>query len=285
MFYVIPRTFAIIRSKGKYLMELKELGRTGVKIAEIGLGTWRYKGGVEPLRKGIELGATLIDTAEGYYTEDVVGEAVSGVREKVFIATKVSGRHLAYDDLLQSAEESLYKLGTDYIDLYQIHWPNYTYPIRETMRAMGELVDRGLARFIGVSNFDIDEMEEAQSFLNNYPIVSNQVRYNLNDRSIERDLLPYCEERDITIFAYTPLDDGNLAKKPGLINSNRMRTLDEISQETGKTMGQIAINWCTSRKNVVAIPKSNSVERTIENCKSSGWRLTAEQISRLDESF
>ncbi|MCH7949820.1 MAG: aldo/keto reductase [Candidatus Dadabacteria bacterium] len=266
-------------------MELKELGKTGIMIPEIGLGTWRYKGGAQPLRKGIELGAALIDTAEGYYTEEAVGEAISGIRDKVFIATKVSGRHLGYDDLLQSAEESLYKLGTDYIDLYQIHWPNPTYPIRETMQAMGELVDRGLVRFIGVSNFDIDEMEEAQFFLSHYPIVSNQVRYNLNDRSIEMDLLPYCEEKDITILAYTPLDDGNLAKKPSLINSNKMNILDDISQETGKTMGQVAINWCTSRKKVIAIPKSNSQERTIENCESSGWRLSPEEINRLSEAF
>ncbi|TDI88535.1 MAG: aldo/keto reductase [Candidatus Dadabacteria bacterium] len=266
-------------------MELKELGKTGIMIPEIGLGTWRYKGGAQPLRKGIELGAALIDTAEGYYTEEAVGEAISGIRDKVFIATKVSGRHLGYNDLLQSAEESLYKLGTDYIDLYQIHWPNPTYPIRETMQAMGELVDRGLVRFIGVSNFDIDEMEEAQFFLSHYPIVSNQVRYNLNDRSIEMDLLPYCEEKDITILAYTPLDDGNLAKKPSLINSNKMNILDDISQETGKTMGQVAINWCTSRKKVIAIPKSNSQERTIENCESSGWRLSPEEINRLSEAF
>ena len=266
-------------------MELKELGKTGIMIPEIGLGTWRYKGGAQPLRKGIELGAALIDTAEGYYTEEAVGEAISGIRDKVFIATKVSGRHLGYNDLLQSAEESLYKLGTDYIDLYQIHWPKPTYPIRETMQAMGELVDRGLVRFIGVSNFDIDEMEEAQFFLSHYPIVSNQVRYNLNDRSIEMDLLPYCEEKDITILAYTPLDDGNLAKKPSLINSNKMNILDDISQETGKTMGQVAINWCTSRKKVIAIPKSNSQERTIENCESSGWRLSPEEINRLSEAF
>jgi len=267
-------------------MELKELGTTGAMISEIGLGTWRYKGDAETLRAGIELGATLIDTAEGYYTEDVVGEAIKGIRDKVFIATKVSGRHLAYDDVLQSAEESLYKLGTDYIDLYQIHWPNPSYPIRATMRAMGELVDRGLVRFIGVSNFDIDEMEEAQSFLNNYPIVSNQVRYNLNDRSIERDMLPYCEEKGITIMAYTPLDDGNLTNAGNnLIKNNKMKVLDEISQETDKTMGQVALNWCTSKKNVIAIPKSNSLERTVENCGASGWRLSPEQIRRLNDAF
>ena len=153
------------------------------------------------------------------------------------------------------------------------------------MQAMGELVDRGLVRFIGVSNFDIDEIEEAQFFLSHYPIVSNQVRYNLNDRSIEMDLLPYCEEKDITILAYTPLDDGNLAKKPSLINSNKMNILDDISQETGKTLGQVAINWCTSTKSVIAIPKSNGLERTMENCGSSGWQLSQEQIRRLNDAF
>lgn len=266
-------------------MEFKELGTTGVMISEIGLGTWRYKGSVETLRAGIELGATLIDTAEGYYTEDVVGEAIKGIRDKVFIATKVSGRHLAYDDVLQSTEESLYKLDTDYIDLYQIHWPNPAYPIKETMKALGELVDRGLARFIGVSNFDIDEMEEAQSYLNNYAIVSNQVRYNLNDRSIERDLLPYCEERGITIMAYTPLDDGNLTNAGSGIKNNKMSTLESISIEAGKSIGQVALNWCTSKPNIVAIPKSNSLERTIENCGASGWRLNKSQIKKLDSAF
>lgn len=263
-------------------MEKKELGNTGALISEIGLGTWRYKGTAETLRAGIELGATLIDTAEGYYTEDVVGEAIKGIREKNFIATKVSGRHLAYDDVLQSAEESLYKLGTDYIDLYQIHWPNPSYPIKGTMKAMGELVDRGLVRFIGVSNFDIEEMEEAQSYLNNYQIVSNQVRYNLNDRSIEYDLLPYCQENNIIIIAYTPLDDGYLTK-PG--TSGKMKTLESIARESGKTMGQVALNWCTSKANVVVIPKSNSLERTVENCGASGWRLSKEQIDQLDMVF
>lgn len=266
-------------------MELKELGSTGVMIPEIGLGTWRYRGGVEPLRKGIELGASLIDTAEGYYTEDIVGEAVSGIRDEVFIATKVSGRHLAHDEVLRSCEESLYKLGTDYIDLYQIHWLNPSFPISGTMEAMGKLADRGLIRFIGVSNFDIDEMEEAQAYLNNYPIVSNQVLYNLNKREIENGLLPYCEKNGITVLAYTPLDDGSLAGKPRFLSSKKMKVLEDISLETGKTAAQVALNWCTARKNVVAIPKSDSVERTEENCEASGWRLSEEQIVRLNEAF
>lgn len=266
-------------------MELKELGETGVMVPEIGLGTWRYRGGVEPLRKGIELGATLIDTAEGYYTEDAIGEAVKGVREKVFIATKVSGRNLGYDNVLRAAEGSLHELGTDYIDLYQVHWPNSSYPMKETMRAMETLINRGIVRFIGVSNFDVEELEEAEAALNHTTIVSNQVLYNLNDRGIEDDLLPYCEKNGITVMAYTPLDDGNLTGSTRLLRSGKMKVLDEISKETGKTSAQVALNWCTSRENVIAIPKSNCIERTIENCGASGWRLSDEQINRLDEAF
>jgi diketogulonate reductase-like aldo/keto reductase len=266
-------------------METKELGNTGVMVPEIGLGTWRYRGGVEPLRKGIELGANLIDTAEGYGTENIVGKAVAGLRGRVFIATKVSGRHLGYDDVLRAAEESLSELGTDYIDLYQVHWPNASYSMRETMRAMEALVTRGMARFIGVSNFDVDELIEAQAALRHNQIVSNQVLYNLNERGIEEELLPYCLENGITVLAYTPLDDGNLAARPRFMPSKRIRVLEEISRETGRTSAQVALNWCTSRGNVVAIPKSDSVERTVENCGASGWRLSEAQLNLLDEVF
>lgn len=266
-------------------MELKPLGNTGALIPEIGLGTWNYSGGVEPLRKGIELGAYFIDTAEGYYTEDVVGKAIKGIRNKVFVATKVSGRHLGYDDVLKAAEGSLRLLGTDYIDLYQIHWPNSRFPIKETMRAMQRLVDSGVVRYIGVSNFSIEELREAQSFMRNYPIVSNQVLYNLNNREIEKDLLPYCQKNQITIIAYTPLDNGKLTKKPRLMSNRSMKVLEQIVIELQKTIAQVALNWCTSRPNVIAIPKSNSVARTIENCDASGWRLSKSQISLLDEAF
>jgi diketogulonate reductase-like aldo/keto reductase len=266
-------------------METKELGNTGVMVPEIGLGTWRYRGGVEPLRKGIELGANLIDTAEGYGTENIVGKAVAGLRGRVFIATKVSGRHLGYDDVLRAAEESLSELGTDYIDLYQVHWPNASYSMRETMRAMEALVTRGMARFIGVSNFDVDELIEAQAALRHNQIVSNQVLYNLNERGIEEELLPYCLENGITVLAYTPLDDGNLAARPRFMPSKRIRVLEEISRETGRTSAQVALNWCTSRENVIAIPKSDSVERTVENCGASGWRLSEAQLNLLDEVF
>ena len=259
-------------------MNLKRLGPTEVFIPEIGLGTWNYRGGVEPLRKGVELGAFLIDTAEGYYTEDIVGEAVSGLAEEVFIATKVSGRNLAHDGVLRSCEASLEKLGVDRIDLYQIHWPNPVYPIEETMSAMEKLLDRGMVSHVGVSNFSVSQMLEAQRHLPNHPVVSNQVLYNLNSREIEEELLPHCLENDVTVMAYTPLDSGRLCRK------KEGSALSAVAGEAGKTETQVALNWCLSRENVVCIPKSDSVSRTAENCGASGWRLSGEQVARLGEA-
>ena len=266
-------------------MESKQLGNTGIMVPEIGLGTWKYRGGVEPLRRGIELGASFIDTAEMYSTEGVVGEAVQGISDQVFIATKVSSHHLRHDDVIRAAEASLRRLGVDRIDLYQVHWPNPRVPIGETMRAMEALVDSGLVKHIGVSNFSVSELREAQAAMTRYPIVSNQVLYNLRRRGVERDLLPYCWENNVTVIAYTPLADGSLTTKPRLRADRGMHALERVAAQVNKTMAQIALNWCTSRRNVIAIPKSNSVARTEENCGASGWRLSPEQIRLLDEAF
>src|SRR5271166_3089658 len=266
-------------------MEVKQLGNTGVMVPEIGIGVWRYSGGVEPLRRGIEIGATLIDTAEVYGTEDVVAQAVKDVRDRIFIATKVSGDHLRHDDLIRAAEASLRRLKTNVIDLYQIHWPNSRVPIHETMRAMETLVDRGLVRYLGLSNFSLAETRAAQAAMSKYPIVSNQVLYNLNRREIEWDLLPYCVQNRITIIAYTPLDDGRLTALTRSHADRRMQALALVAGQVGKTLGQVALNWCTSRPNVIAIPKSNRTERVEENCQASGWRLTPEQVQYLDAAF
>ncbi len=264
-------------------MELKPLGNTEVMVPEIGLGAWKYRGGVEPLHRGIELGAFLIDTAEIYGTENAVGQALKDRRDQVFLATKVAGNHLRHDAVLRAAEASLRELGTDVIDLYQIHWPNQQVPITETMQAMEALVDRGQVRYIGVSNFSVAELQQAQAAMHHYPIVANQVLYSLNQREIERDLLPYCQEQQITIIAYTPLADGKLATRSRMRRG--MRGLAAIADETNKTLAQVALNWCTSRPNVIAIPKSDRLDRTEENCGASGWRLTPEQVARLDAAF
>ena len=263
------------------------MGNTGVMVPEIGLGTWKYRGGVAPLRRGIDLGARFIDTAEMYRTEDVVGQALEGVRDQVFLATKVSGSHLRHDQVMHAVEASLRLLQVDRIDLYQVHWPNRDVPIGETMGAMEALANEGTVKYIGVSNFDLRELQEAQRAMTNHPIVSNQVLYSLKDRDIERDLLPYCQEQSITIIAYTPLADGSLASKPRFTSkvNKGISSLQEVAVEVGKTMAQVALNWCTSHDGVIAIPKSNSLARTEENCGASSWRLSPGQLSRLDSSF
>ena len=275
-------------------MEFKALGSSGVTVPEIGLGTWRYTGGAEPLRRGVELGANLIDTAEMYRTEDAVGEAVAGIRERVFIATKVLGSNLRYDAVLRAAERSLRLLGVDKIDLYQIHWPNPRVPIAETMGAMEQLVDDGLVDYIGVSNFSVEDMAEAQAAMRQNAIVSNQILYNLRRRRAERDVIPYCREHGIVVMAYSPLHEGALVGDGGgavagvrrALGMNRDRqALADIAGETGKTAAQVALNWVADQPGVIAIPKSNSVARTEENCAASGWSLTPEQRRRLEGAF
>ena len=265
-------------------MESRPLGKSGETIPEIGLGTSRYRGGVEPLRKGISLGA-FIDTAEMYGTEDVVGMAVQGLRESTFIATKVLPRNLRYPDLIQAADRSLRLLQTDYIDLYQLHYPNSSVPIGETMRAMEELVDQGKVRFIGVSNYSASQLAEAMKAMTRYEIVSNQVQYSLTHRDIEGDLLPFCQQHQITVIAHTPLDRGSLVAKSFLRRRQAMEVLQKVAGETGRTVSQVSLNWCLSRSNVVVIPKSDLSERVVENCDASGWSLTPQQVQSLDGAF
>jgi diketogulonate reductase-like aldo/keto reductase len=260
------------------VIEKKELGKTGVRVPEIGLGTWQYNGGPEPLVVGVGLGATLLDTAEIYGSEGVVGKAIRQVgRDKVFLATKVSGQHLRYSDVLKAAEDSLKRLDVETIDLYQVHWPNSAVPIEDTMRAMGELLDKGKIKFVGVSNFSVDETRDAQKSLSRGKIVSNQVEYNLSDRSIEQDLLPYCQKEGITILAYSPL-------ARGLSVRARSSLLDEIASKYKKTRAQVILNWITSHDGVITIPKSDSVDHTKENCGASGWRLSEDDIERIGKA-
>src|SRR6476660_642442 len=184
-------------------MLLKELANTGIRVPEIGFGTWNYRGGVEPLRAAIEYGAGLIDTAESYGTEEIVGEAIKGRRHQVFLATKALPRNFKRRDLVAAAEKSLRRLGVGHIDLYQLHWPNLTIPIEVPMRGMEDLVNAGKVRFIGVSNFSVRDLINAQAALGKQRIISNQVRYSLAERTIEGGLLQYCQKNGITVIAYS----------------------------------------------------------------------------------
>jgi diketogulonate reductase-like aldo/keto reductase len=277
-------------------MESKELGKSGVTIPVLGLGTWgiggfgsRLLGGeeadVQALRLGLDLGMRFIDTAEMYasgHSEEVVAKAVKGEREKAFIATKVSPEHLSYDGVLNSCNASLRRLETKYVDLYQVHWPNTRIPISETMKAMEHLVEQGKVRYVGVSNFSVEQTREAQEALSKNALASNQVEYSLVNRSIEDDLLPYCAKERITVIAYSPIARGRIAQGG---RSGQWRMLDQVSAKYNKTRAQVALNWLLAKRPVVAIPKAASLEHVRENGGAAGWRLSEEDQTALSEAF
>jgi len=259
----------------------KEQANRGIRLPEIGFGTWNYRGGVEPLRAAIECGARLIDTAESYGTEEIVGEAIKGRRHQVFLATKVLPRNFRRHDLIAAAERSLRRLGTDHIDLYQLHWPNLAIPIEEPMRGMEELVDAGKVRFIGVSNFSVRDLVNAQAALSRQRIATNQVRYSLIERTIEGGLLEYCQKNGITVIAYSPLAMGleNIrARDPGGV-------LRKAAEASGKSEAQVALNWCIHHENVIAIPKASSIEHVVENMGASGWKLRRDLAQLLEDKI
>jgi len=272
-------------------MDLKELGTTGVKVPAIGAGTWEMGGdfyrdttgnneAIRALRRAIELGMYLIDTAEMYgagHAEELVGEAIKPFpREQVFIVSKVLPENLHYADVIKAAEKSLRRLQTDWIDLYLIHFPNPQIPLGETLEAMAKLVERNLVRLIGVSNFDVSQMEEARSFLSKGKIVTNQVDYSLLVRSIERDVLPYCEQQQMTVMAYRPLARGELP---------RNKFLQEVGKKYGKTAAQVALNWLIAKEEVIAIPKAVNLDHVAENASAMGWRLSQDDIERISAHF
>lgn len=277
-------------------MEFKRLGNSEVEVPVLGLGTWgmggfssKHLGGDEgavlALRLGIELGMSFIDTAEMYasgHSEEVVAQAVGEAREKVFIATKVSAPNLSHEHVLRSCESSLKRLKTNYVDLYQVHWPNPKIPISETMKAMEQLVAEGKVRNIGVSNFSVQQTREAQQALSKASLVSNQVEYSLIERTIEEDLFPYCAREHITIIAYSPVARGNIAHGG---KDERWRTLDEIARRYQKTRAQVALNWLVVKDPVVAIPKASNLDHVRENAGAVGWKLINEDRDRIGTVF
>ena len=247
----------------------------------IGVGTYKYHGGIEPIREAVRLGSGFIDTAEGYGTEKMIGKAIKGFRDQVIVATKVWPTHFRFKDVIKAAENSLRRLKTDHIDLYQLHWPNPSVPFSETMQAMESLIDAGKIRHIGVCNFSLHQLKQAQASMTKHRIISNQVSYSLIDRDIEKNLLPYCVDNDIMVIAYSPLGR-NLRHIRAYDKENTLRV---ISDAIDKTQAQVALNWCITKKNVIAIPKTNSMKRVVENCSTSRWRLSSQQVKLLECSI
>ena len=235
---------------------------------------------METLRLGLNLGLTHIDTAEMYgdgRVEQVVAEAISGRRDEVFLASKVLPSNASYEGALKACESSLRRLRTDRLDLYMLHWAGQ-HPIEETMRAMEKLIERGLIRFAGVSNFDLEELQGAADSLEDQRLACDQVLYHLQDRGIEVRLLPQCTHEQIAIVSYSPFGHG---KFPG-VHSAGGRLLAEIGERHGRTPRQVALNFLTRHPNVFAIPKTTHPGRVKENAGAVGWKLSAQEIDAIE---
>jgi len=264
-------------------MPQREFGWTGIQVPLIGQGTWNIEGpreaerrAVEALRAGLDLGMTHIDTAEMYgngRAEELVGEAIEGRRDEVFLASKVLPSNASYAGTLRACERSLRRLKTDRIDLYMLHWAG-SHPIEETMRAMQKLIEQGSIRFAGVSNLDVEELEPAVKVQR---LACDQVLYNMNDRGMERRVLPYCAALRIPVVAYSPFNQGRLPNKPAV--------LDEIARRHGKTRRQVVLNFLTRDPIVFTIPKTSHVERVRENAGGAGWELSGEDVAAIDAAF
>lgn len=268
----------------------RKFGWTDVQVPVIGQGTWMIEGSqdserlaIEGLRLGLDLGLTHIDTAEMYgngKVEEMVAEVIADRRDEVFLVSKVLPSNASYEGTLKACKRSLKRLKTDWLDLYLLHWPG-PYPIEETMRAMEKLVAEGLVKFIGVSNFNVEELIAAERSLKNERMACDQVLHHLGYRGIERHLLPYCTEHGIAVVGYAPFGHGNFPSS----QSAGGRILKEIGERYGRTPRQVALNFLSQHPNIFTIAKTSRPERAIENSNGVGWELTAEDLETIDRTF
>jgi diketogulonate reductase-like aldo/keto reductase len=268
---------------------VRPFGPTGRNVPVIGQGTWnvplrgeRADETKRALRRGIELGMVHIDTAEMYGdggSEKLIGEAIQGLpREQLFLVSKVLPSNARYDATIRACEATLKRMRVDYLDCYLLHWRGGI-PLGETMRALEKLVRDGKTRALGVSNFDVNDLEEARVALEYEPIACNQVLYNLGERSVEEHELPYCREHKIAIVAYTPFGRGDWADRPGA------RTLDEIARKHGATPRQVILAFLTRDPIAFTIPKASTIAHTEENAAAGELRLDESEIAAIDKAL
>ncbi|NGM82844.1 aldo/keto reductase [Paenibacillus sp. 7124] len=264
--------------------------RDGTGVPRIGQGTWnigedasRRKEEVEALKLGVELGMNLIDTAEMYgegRSETVVGEAVKGLRDKVFLVSKVYPHNAGLGRIERSCEDSLKRLGTDHLDLYLLHWRGRV-PLEETVEGMERLVQQGKIARWGVSNFDTDDMEELLRLARGTHCATNQVLYHLGSRGIEFDLLPWQRKRQMPIMAYSPLAQAGALRK-GLVQNEAVKA---VAETHGATPLQVILAWCIREGGVIAIPKASSREHVLQNAAAALIDLSEEELRQLDRAF
>lgn len=267
----------------------KVFGWTGVPVPVVGQGTWHMGENrrarsreVAALGLGLDLGLAHIDTAEMYGNggaEEVIAEALRGRRRsEIFLVSKVLPQNASRAGTVRAAEQSLRRLGTDYLDLHLLHWRG-RHPIAETMAAMEELVAAGKIRFVGVSNFDVGEMREAIAALGRERLACNQVLYNLSHRGIERDLVPFCAERGVAVVGYTPF--GGFPRP----RSGGFHVLEEIACRHSTTPRQVVLRFLTRQPNVFAIPKAVDPDHVRENAGAASFELDASDVAMIDRAF
>ena len=259
--------------------------RSGKEIPLLGQGTWRMgenasqkQSEIAALQLGIELGMTLIDTAEMYgegAAEKVVAEAIAECRDEIYLVSKFYPYNASYKGVIAACDRSLARLQTDRLDLYLLHWRG-SIPLAETLRGLQHLKQSGKIIDYGVSNFDTEDMEEAESLSGGTEIVTNQVLYNLMRRGIEWDLLPWCKERNIPIMAYSPVE------QRAFVNHNRLQA---FAAKHNATTTQIALSWLLHQDLVISIPKATNPQHVRENHAAMEIELTEEDLQELDRTF
>lgn len=258
---------------------------SGERIPALGLGTWfmgeeprRRREEVAALRRGLELGMSLVDTAELYgdgATEELVGEALAGRREEAFLVSKVLPSNASRAGTIAACERSLRRLRTDRLDLYLLHWRG-PHPLEETVGAFEALARAGKIRRWGVSNLDVEDLEELAAVRAGAHVQTDQVLYNLTRRGIEHDLLPWCRARGLHVTAYSPIEQGRLLGD---------RTIREVAARHGATAAQVALAWVLRRDGVTAIPKAGTPAHVEENRGALDLRLEDEDLVELDRAF
>lgn len=262
----------------------------GLALPAIGQGTW-YMGEnagqrqkeIAALRAGIDAGLTLIDTAEMYAdggAEEVIGEALQGRREQVFLVSKVYPWNAGGQKAVTACDASLRRLKTDYLDLYLLHWRG-NYSLAETVEAMETLIRQGKIRRWGVSNLDYDDMQELYGVTGGKACATNQVLYHLGSRGIEFDLLPWCQQQQIPVMAYCPLAQAGRLRDD-LFNS---RAVQDVAHAHQATPAQVLLAWAIRQPGVMAIPKASSVDHVKENAAALALQLSDEAIALLDQAF
>jgi diketogulonate reductase-like aldo/keto reductase len=269
--------------------------KNGFEIPSLWIGTWKMWGtstrdknnddikDIVALRYSISKGLTCIDSAEIYaggYSEVLLWKAVENIpRKELFLSSKVRWDNCSYAAIKRACQNSLKRLWVEYLDLYDIHWRDYNFSLEYAMKAMNELVDEGLIKYIWVSNFSVESLKEAQKY-SKYPIVANQVHFNLLYREPERSgLLQYCQENDIMLIAWSPL------KYWEEMIPISWRIINSLSQKYKKTPFQLALNWIISHPNVTTLFMSRNPSNIVENIWSLWWTMSQSDYDLLRREF